>query len=732
MLGGCLSGEDEEENAGLEGDDVVEITLTEITLSGSVGTGPIVGANIVVATIDGEQLAQFQSDTSAGYDVSISVAENYYPLIISTSGGTNLVTGLAPDFNLLSVVFGGSENSVVNVNLFSTIAVELAHMLPGGLTVGNLNSAEEIVSRELNSGLAQLAATGPIGSVVDASNIAEMIRASQTLAEILRRTQILLQGAGFDTRGDQVVLNLAADLTDAVVDGLGASNADERTAAVSTIASAQVLLESMANELHVNGTDATDAMRSAIDQVTGGAVGQSIDQLGVTAEMLAKARMGLAAAFAINPDPAIRQLHAIVSGISPGQNSLMVRIALPSDYRDVLQVTLALIPNADAATIDMVNAMARSNGDIDTGNLPPVIQGTPGSSISVGAKYRFTPDAVDPDGDPLAFDVVNLPSWATFDEATGALSGSPQSSDVGEYTNITIRVSDGEFTVELPDFSVIVTDVNTAPQISGTAPDTVSPGNLYSFTPTATDAENDTLTFSITGLPSWAKFRSSKGRIFGTPASNDAGTYSGITITVTDGQASDSLAPFSITVTESDTNSAPQISGDPQDSVTSGESYSFTPSARDPDDDSLSFSVSGLPSWADFDTQTGRLSGTPTSADVGTYTAISIDVTDGQASDSLAPFTITVQAVGLGSVTLSWTAPTENTDGSTLTDLAGYKLYWGTNSGQYPDSVTINNVSVSTYVIENLSSGSYEFVATAFNSAGIESSYSAPVTKLVQ
>ena len=729
MLGGCLTGE---EDAGLEGDGVVEIALTEVKLSGSVGTGPIVGANMVVAAIDGEQLARFQSDTNAGYDVSISAVESYYPLTISASGGTNLVTGLAPDFNLLSAVLGGNENSVVNVNPFSTIAVELAHMLPGGMTVANLNSAEEIVSRELNSGLAQLAATGPIGSVIDASNIAEMIRASQTLSEIMRRTRVLLQGAGFDTRGDKVVLNLAADLTDAVVDGLGASNADGRTAAVSTIASAQVLLESMANELHVNGTDATDAMRSAIDQVTDGAVGESIYQLGVTAEMIAKARIGLAAAFAINPDPAIRQFHAIVSGISPGQNSLMLRIVFPSDYRDVLQSTLALIPSADAATIGIVNAIARSNGDIDSGNLPPVIQGTPGSSISVGATYRFAPDAVDPDGDRLAFDVVNLPPWATFDAATGALSGSPQSSDVGEYTNITIRVSDGEFTVGLPDFSVVVTDANTTPQISGIAPDTISPGNFYSFTPTATDAENDTLTFSITGLPSWASFRSSTGQVFGAPNSNDTGTYSGISITVTDGQASDSLAPFTVTVTESDTNSAPQISGAAPDSVASGQSYSFTPSASDPDRDSLSFSVSGLPSWAAFDTQSGRLSGTPTSADVGTYTAITITVTDGQASDSLAPFTITVQAVSLGSVTLSWTAPTENSDGSTLTNLAGYKLYWGTTSGQYPNSVTINNASVTTYVIENLSTGSYEFVATAFNLAGIESSYSAPVTKLVQ
>ena len=45
---------------------------------------------------------------------------------------------------------------------------------------------------------------------------------------------------------------------------------------------------------------------------------------------------------------------------------------------------------------------------------------------------------------------------------------------------------------------------------------------------------------------------------------------------------------------------------------------------------------------------------------------------------SLPAFSITVTQVGLGSMSLSWTPPTQNTDGSALTDLAGYKLYYGT------------------------------------------------------
>jgi len=80
---------------------------------------------------------------------------------------------------------------------------------------------------------------------------------------------------------------------------------------------------------------------------------------------------------------------------------------------------------------------------------------------------------------------------------------------------------------------------------------------------------------------------------------------------------------------------------------------------------------------------------------------------------------------GTGVASLSWTPPIENTDGSALTNLAGYKIYYGTTSGVYPDVITINNVGISAYVIENLSNGqTYYFVVSAFNSDGIESAYS--------
>ncbi|TMN63495.1 hypothetical protein CWB85_21680, partial [Pseudoalteromonas sp. S1727] len=56
----------------------------------------------------------------------------------------------------------------------------------------------------------------------------------------------------------------------------------------------------------------------------------------------------------------------------------------------------------------------------------------------------------------------------------------------------------------------------------------------------------------------------------------------------------------------------------------------------------LSFSIINKPSWASFNTSTGELSGTPDNSHVGSYAAITISVSDGTVSASLAPFTLAV------------------------------------------------------------------------------------------
>ena len=86
-------------------------------------------------------------------------------------------------------------------------------------------------------------------------------------------------------------------------------------------------------------------------------------------------------------------------------------------------------------------------------------------------------------------------------------------------------------------------------------------------------------------------------------------------------------------------------------------------------------------------------------------------------------------ARGAGNATVSWTPPTENTDGSVLgADLAGYRVYYGTSSRDYSNSVEIDNPGLSSFVVEGLAETTWYFVMTAVNASGIESSYSEEVS----
>jgi len=365
-------------------------------------------------------------------------------------------------------------------------------------------------------------------------------------------------------------------------------------------------------------------------------------------------------------------------------------------------------------------------------NSPPVISGTPPTGASVGVQYVFQPSATDPDGNTLTYSITNRPSWATFSASTGRLSGTPTSTNVGTFSNIVIGVSDGQATAQLPPFAIVVTNVaNRPPTISGTPPTSVTYGTAYSFQPTASDPDGNPLTFSITNSPSWATFSATTGRLQGTPTSSNVGTFSNIVIRVSDGQATAQLPAFSVTVT-APTNRPPVISGTPPTSVVAGTAYSFQPTASDPDGNPLTYSITNAPPWATFSTTTGRLQGTPSAASVGTYSNIVIRVSDGTASASLAAFNITVVAVAGGSATLTWTPPTTNTDGTPLTNLAGYRVRWGTAAGNYPNTVTLNNPGLATYVVGNLAPGTYYFVVTALNSSGVESAFSNMASKAVQ
>jgi hypothetical protein len=395
-------------------------------------------------------------------------------------------------------------------------------------------------------------------------------------------------------------------------------------------------------------------------------------------------------------------------------------------------------------------------------NRPPTIAGSPSTTAIVGQAYVFQASGADPDADRLVYDIVDKPRWAEFDTATGRLQGTPTNADVGSTGAISIGVSDGRFRTTLEAFSIQVQPIippapaassvpraaepqgpassaqppsppdpstttstapetarqNRAPSISGAPMTSITVGSAYAFVPVATDADGDRLTFSILNRPAWASFDPASGRLAGIPATSSVGTTTGVVIMASDGTSSARLPAFDLRVVAS--NRSPVISGSPPTTVDAGRAYSFSPSAEDADDDPLTFTVSNRPSWASFDSRTGRLAGTPAATDVGSFSGIGISVSDGRATDSLQAFTITVRAGTTSSITLDWDPPTTNSDGTPLTDLAGYRLRYGTSPASLGQLVDIPNSSLTSYVVDGLTPGVWYFVLRAYNRRGAE------------
>jgi hypothetical protein len=89
---------------------------------------------------------------------------------------------------------------------------------------------------------------------------------------------------------------------------------------------------------------------------------------------------------------------------------------------------------------------------------------------------------------------------------------------------------------------------NTPPKISGSPQPVAVMSDAYLFRPSASDADGDTLTFSIRNKPAWASFDAATGQLEGIPQFGDVGTYEGIEISVSDGAAIAALPRFSIAV----------------------------------------------------------------------------------------------------------------------------------------------------------------------------------------
>jgi hypothetical protein len=178
------------------------------------------------------------------------------------------------------------------------------------------------------------------------------------------------------------------------------------------------------------------------------------------------------------------------------------------------------------------------------------------------------------------------------------------------------------------------------------------------------------------------------------------------------------------------------LQGSPPTHVTAGTRYSFQPSVS-PSTAGVTFSITHKPAWASFNAGTGALSGTPTVGNEGMTASIQITASDGSSTASIGPFAIAVEAPGgsapppTGSATLTWVAPTVNTDGSILNNLVGYRIYYGTSADDMSQEIDVAGATSTSYVVDGLYPGTYYFAVSAYSSAGTESHDSNVASKTI-
>ncbi|MBN3051166.1 tandem-95 repeat protein, partial [Pectobacterium brasiliense] len=333
--------------------------------------------------------------------------------------------------------------------------------------------------------------------------------------------------------------------------------------------------------------------------------------------------------------------------------------------------------NADVGSLSIrVTATDGSNASVYTdfsltvtnvNDAPVVATPIPAQSVVQDSGFNFIVPAgtfTDPDGDTLTLsatlaDGSPLPSWITFNPATGTFSGTPGNGDVGSLS-IRVTATDGSNASVYTDFSLTVTNVNDAPVVATPIPaqSVAQDGSLNFSVPAGTFTEpdvGDTLTLSATladgsPLPSWITFNPATGTFSGTPDNGDVGSLS-IRVTATDGSNASVYTDFSLTVTN--VNDAPVVATPiPAQSVVQDSGFNFIVPAgtfTDPDGDTLTLNAtladgSTLPSWITFNPATGTFSGTPGNADVGSL-SIRVTATDGSNASVYTDFSLTVTNV---------------------------------------------------------------------------------------
>lgn len=271
-------------------------------------------------------------------------------------------------------------------------------------------------------------------------------------------------------------------------------------------------------------------------------------------------------------------------------------------------------------------------------NHAPVLAAIPSQAGMLGTPLAFTLSASDPDGDVLSFSYAFVGAPPPQPPVISVMPTGVVTwlqTQPGTCT-VAFTVSDGKGGVDSKATTIAIVASNRPPVLAALATPTLPEGSPLTLTLSATDVDGDALTYSVSGNPTGSLLSGST--FIWTPSYTQAGSYT-LTFSVSDDKGGTDSKTVTITVTSS--NRPPTLASLANQSVTAGSTITVGLSATDPDNDPLSYSVTGSPAGASF--AGSMFSWTPTTAQAGTY-LVTFTVSDYNGGTDSKTLSITVIA----------------------------------------------------------------------------------------
>ncbi len=641
-------------------------TDNPIDIGGSVGDGPVVGAEIRVTDATGRLLEQHTSDATAGYRLTVPPGAKL-PVLVTAAGGTDLVTGRALDFTLVGAVLDRNATTV-NLSPHSTVAVRAAQCSPQGLTAGSLAEAWERVHEHLAMGLDFDVIADPMSEEITRSNVEAVVLASEAFGETVRRTVTALAGTSDAMDGDAILGQVACDL---MGQPAPMQRVTETPRVLASFKSAELVvrLETLAGRLEVDGESAVSRMNDSIRTIMSDFTDPSVASVPVTEKARDRAVSLMNVFRDITADDSLAELAVGLGSADPEAVSDWVDGALDAGWHGNL---VAMANNVALADDTQLAQIAERRDEIEQAEAPTVALAAQSTTVAAGERATL--------------------SWAVngaeMCHATGGWEGELEpsglmvSQPLSEPTSFRIScVGPGGVAqqtvvvgVELDDVSGESDPDDQHQDVAVTPPPVAEPDPAPEPAPAPAPAPAPT---------------------------PDPG----------DGQVV-VIDP----VPQPQPVEAPVVNLHVANTVVAvGERAQLRWSSERAD------TCVATGGWGG----TKKVDGSQHSVPVQRRTTYTLTCS-GQGGTAVAMVSVSA----LGDVNLSWTPPSVNTDSTPLTDLAGYRLYYGAVSGDYNESLGLLSPSATSRSL-SLPSGSYYFAVTAVDSQGNESAYSNEVMRIV-